>query len=232
MVRHGQASVQSDDYDQLSPTGMAQSRRLGLHWAKQKLLFDQIYFGPRQRHRQTMEAVQAVYKEQRLPWPEPGLLEGLDEHFGQNVILRALPDLMKTDPALRELVARFKKGDRSELRPYLKIFQQVMRSWVRGELKMPDLEAWHEFRVRIHGVLDEIIAAGGGKKKVLAFTSGGPIAASMGRALSIDDEKTLDLSYIVRNATCAEFLFSGNRFSVLTFNAVPHLEDADLITYI
>jgi len=232
MVRHGQASLHSDDYDQLSPKGVEQSRQLGLHWAGQKVLFDQVYFGPRRRHRQTMEAVEKVYKEHHLRWPEPKPLETLDEHFGQHVMLRALPEMMKSDPAVRELVARFKEGDRAQLRQYLHLFQKVTRSWVRGELPMPDLEAWHQFRARIHGALDEIMAAGGGNKKILAFTSGGPIAASMGRALDIDDEKTLELSYIVRNATCAEFLFSQKRFSVLTFNSVPHLEDADLVTYI
>ena len=232
MVRHGQASLHSDDYDQLSSKGVKQSRHLGLHWAEQKLLFDQVYFGPRRRHRQTMDAVAAVYKEHGLPWPKPNLLEGLDEHFGQHVMLRALPEMMKSDPTVRDLVARFKEGDRSELPQYLKLFQKVTRSWVRGELHMPGLEAWHEFRGRIHGALDHLMAAGSGRKKVLAFTSGGPIAASMGRALGIDDEKTLELSYIVRNATCAEFLFSQKRFSVLTFNAVPHLEDDDLVTYI
>ncbi len=232
LVRHGQASLHSEDYDQLSPKGLEQSRHLGRYWAQQKLLFDQVYVGPRRRHRQTMEAVEAVYQERHLPWPEPKLLDGLDEHFGQHVMLRTLPDMMKSDPTVRELVARFKEGDRSQLPQYLKLFQKVTRSWVRGELNMPDLEAWHEFRARIHGALDLITSAGGGKKKVLVFTSGGPIAASMGRALGIDDEKTLELSYIVRNAACAEFLFSQKRFSVLTFNAVPHLENAKLVTYI
>ena len=72
----------------------------------------------------------------------------------------------------------------------------------------------------------------GRKKKVAAFSSGGPVAAAMGAALNLDDEKTLELSWVVRNAAYAEFLFSSGRFSLMTFNAVPHLTDPHSLTFI
>lgn len=62
LVRHGQASFHGDDYDQLSARGMEQSRQLGLHWAELNLIFDHVYVGPRRRHRQTLDAVAAVYR--------------------------------------------------------------------------------------------------------------------------------------------------------------------------
>ena len=80
LVRHAQASFHGDDYDQLSERGMEQSRRLGIHWAELSLSFDHVYVGPRRRHRQTLDAVAAVYRERGLNWPEPVELPELDEH--------------------------------------------------------------------------------------------------------------------------------------------------------
>jgi broad specificity phosphatase PhoE len=232
LVRHGQASFHGDDYDQLSARGMEQSRQLGLYWTGLNLIFDHVYVGPRRRHRQTLDAVAAVYRERGLSWPEPVKLPELDEHCGQDVLSRSLPDLIQRDPAIREMKEKLRKDSPTAQRDYLRLFQKVTRMWVRRELSLHDLEAWHEFRGRVNRGLAKITGAAGSKKKVAAFSSGGPVAAALGFALNLDDEKTLELSWVVRNAACTEFLFSRGRFSLVTFNAVPHLTDAHLLTFI
>jgi broad specificity phosphatase PhoE len=229
LVRHGQASFHGNDYDRLSALGLEQARLLGVHWAELDLIFDTVYFGPLRRHRQTMEAVAAVYRERRRKWPEPIELPGLDEHSGQEVLKRSL-SVLKRDPASGEI--KEKMDARTQQREYLLLFQKVTRMWVRRELTHPDLEAWHEFRGRVQRGLAKITEAAGSKKKIVAFTSGGPVAAALGVALNIEDEKTLELSWVVRNAAYTEFLFSRGRFSLVTFNAVPHLTSSDLITFI
>lgn len=232
LVRHGQASFHADDYDQLSERGVEQARRLGVHWAELNVIFDHAYLGPRRRHRQTLEAVAAVYRERGLDWPEPVALPELDEHFGYDVLTRSLPDLMQRDPAIREMKEKWRKDSDTAQRDYLRLFQKVTRMWVRRELSPPDLEAWHEFRDRVQRGLGKITDGAGSKKKVVAFSSGGPVATAMGFALDLDDEKTLELSWVVRNAAYTEFLFSRGRFSLLAFNAVPHLTDPHLLTFI
>ena len=104
--------------------------------------------------------------------------------------------------------------------------------WVRRELSLSDLEAWHEFRGRVNRGLAAITGGAGSKKKVAAFSSGGPLAAALGFALNLGDEKTLELSWVIRNAAFTEFLLLRNRFSLVTFNAVPHLTDPHLLTFI
>jgi hypothetical protein len=74
--------------------------------------------------------------------------------------------------------------------------------------------------------------AAGSKRKLAAFTSGGTMAAAMGLALNLDDEKTLELMWVVHNAAYTEFLFSRGRFSMMTFNAIPHLTKPHLLTFI
>ena len=50
VVRHGQASFFAENYDQLSPIGETQSRRLGQYWAERNVTFDAVFCGPCQRH--------------------------------------------------------------------------------------------------------------------------------------------------------------------------------------
>jgi broad specificity phosphatase PhoE len=71
-----------------------------------------------------------------------------------------------------------------------------------------------------------------GGKTVAAFTSGGVIAAALGLALNLDDEQIIALSWIVRNASCTELLFSRDRWSLHTFNATPHFARGELLTYV
>ena len=54
LVRHGQASLGADDYDQLSALGAKQSQRLGEHWRAQGLQFDAVITGTLKRHAQTL----------------------------------------------------------------------------------------------------------------------------------------------------------------------------------
>ena len=230
-VRHGQASFHAENYDQLSPRGVEQSRELGLHWARLNLIFDHVYLGPRKRHRQTLDAVAAVYRERGLHWPEPVELPELDEHCGQDVLTRSLPELMQRDPAIREMREKLRRDFDTAQRDYLRLFQKVTRLWVRRELNLPDLEAWHEFRSRVDRGIAKITEAAGSQKKVAVFSSGGPVAAAMGFALKLDDEKTLELSWVVRNAAYTEFLFSRGRFSLVEFNGIPHLTKPHLLTF-
>ncbi|MCP4247678.1 MAG: histidine phosphatase family protein, partial [bacterium] len=65
-----------------------------------------------------------------------------------------------------------------------------------------------------------------------AFTSGGATAAAVGLALGLDDEKVLELSWRVRNGSLTELLFSGDRLTLDTFNATPHLREKRLVTYV
>jgi hypothetical protein len=49
--------------------------------------------------------------------------------------------------------------------------------------------------------------------------------------LNLSHADTLQLTWMSRNASFTEFLSSGERFTLSTFNAHPHLEDESLLTY-
>jgi broad specificity phosphatase PhoE len=66
---------------------------------------------------------------------------------------------------------------------------------------------------------------------VVAFTSGGPIAASVGYSLDLLNARAIEFVWLTRNASFSEFVFSGPRFSMASYNSIPHLDDRDLVTY-
>jgi broad specificity phosphatase PhoE len=232
-VRHGQASFQSSDYDLLSPIGERQSQLLGTYWASGNMVFDHVYVGPRRRHQQTHDAVASVYRERGLSWPDPVVLPELDEYQVLRLIDRQLlPVFMERNPLLRELATDFvEKGDRTSER-FQTFFVRIVRLWVRGELDGVDIEPWTDFRARVETAIEKITEGVCKGKTIVVFTSGGPLAVATGRALGLGDEKTWELSWVVRNAAYAEFFFSDGRFSLSAFNTIPHLNNPDLLTYI
>lgn len=215
LVRHAQASFGSADYDQLSAVGEEQAKRLGAHWAGQGMKFDQVFIGPRLRHRRTAQLVGAAFARAALPWPEAVSLPELDEYAGLEVFRASMPP--------------HPNGSSVDL---LKAFQGAMLRWVRGELMVSGVETWKEFRVRARRGLERMLDSEAQGRLVAAFTSSGPVAAALDLAFGLDDERMLEASWQLRNTAVSEFVFSAPRFSLNIFNALPHLTAADLITHI
>jgi broad specificity phosphatase PhoE len=72
---------------------------------------------------------------------------------------------------------------------------------------------------------------GGRGEQTAIVTSGGPIAVAMQRALNLSPQHALQVSWMSRNCSWSEFLYSGDRFTLSAFNAHPHLDDASMLTY-
>ena len=79
--------------------------------------------------------------------------------------------------------------------------------------------------------LAKFLSAGGRGERVAIFTSGGPIAIAMQRALQLSPESTLKVSWMSRNSSWSEFLFAADRFTLSSFNSHGHLGDPEMLTY-
>jgi broad specificity phosphatase PhoE len=232
LVRHGQASFLADDYDQLSEVGRAQARLLGECWVRRGLAFDEVYTGPRTRQRQTAELVGGAYLRAGAPWPEPVVLPDLDEYDLHGLMSRLAPELARQDPAFAELLARFEQGgdDPSRVRHFQQAFEVLTGHWVAAP-SLTGLETWPAFRERVRRCLRQLLEQPGRGRRLAAFTSGGFIGAAVRQALAAPDRMALELSWRVRNGSLNEFVFAPGRLTLDGFNAVPHLEDAELWTY-
>ena len=106
-----------------------------------------------------------------------------------------------------------------------------MNRWITGELDSPDVESWHTFRARVQRGLRRIIKDGVSGRRVVVFTSGGPIGVAVQIALDAPDRTGLEVNWRVRNCSLTEFVFSGERLSLDSFNGLPHLDDPALWTF-
>jgi broad specificity phosphatase PhoE len=140
---------------------------------------------------------------------------------------------MEKHEDVRALETQFREtGDKSAAaRVYDRMYQRISRMWVAGELDSPDVETWAHFIDRVDRGIAQIRENMGKNSRVVVFTSGGVIAATVRIALDLAPQRTLELSWTARNASYTEFLVSGERFSLSSFNNHPHLEDQDLLTY-
>jgi broad specificity phosphatase PhoE len=218
-VRHGQATTRAfelgnyDGYDHLSPLGERQAHLLGQQWVKDQRCVDVAYVGPRRRHRQTHDVVARVFAEEGRAFPEPRVLPELDE-FQADAFVRFARPSDETAPGF---------GIR---------YRDVIRQWVRGELRVNGVEEWPHFRERVRAGLEQIIADVGLGKTVAVFTSGGTLAATVGFVLRLDDERTLDLAWAVRHTALTELVLRERGAFLRAFNLVHHIPSPDLVTEI
>lgn len=233
LVRHAQASFSEPNYDKLSATGEAQARFLGKFWAGRKLVFDRVCVGPRVRHAGTERIVREEYARCGVPYPEPIVMAEFDEFQGEAVLEKSLPALLETNARVRELHRALQNSSipTERRRDFQRLFETVITMWVHGELAADGVESWEEFGVRVNCGLTSFLSAGSGNECVAIFTSGGPVAVSVQRALSLSPQNTLKVAWMARNCSYSEFLFSGDRFTLSTFNSFPHLDEPGLWTY-
>ena len=213
LVRHGQASFWSAEYDQLSPLGVEQSRLLGAHWGATGQRFARVYTGPRNRQRDTCAAATDAFARaggNRLP--EAVEVLGFDEHHGQAVCAATL------SPAADE-------NDEAARRAYLRRFSATLRDWAMGEVAIAEVESYSLFRHRVQIAMERVRTEVPRGEEAVVFTSGGVIAAAIGGMLRAPDLETFELSARIANASTTEFVSTVSRMSLASFNLVSHVPD-------
>jgi broad specificity phosphatase PhoE len=233
LVRHAQASFHADNYDELSPLGREQARMLGEFWARRSLDFDEVYCGPRVRQRQTAEIVGLAYAMAGRKWPEPETLAELDEYDFGNLLRDLGPDLASRDATFAELLAAYRR-DRdgpNRARSFQKMFEALTMHWATTPRLVAGVESFAAFRERVGRGLRRITQGQGSGRRVVVFTSGGVIGTAVRLALETTDRMALEINWRVRNCSLTEFAFTKDRFTLDSFNGLPHLEDQALRTF-
>lgn len=220
------------DYDRLSAVGETQARLLGEYWAQRGTAFDAVFSGPRKRQVDTAAIAGEAYRKAGMTWPGVEIMMEFDEYSGEAVMERSLPSLVQTDTKIRALRDAFASSPdlAAKHRTFQRLFEAVISRWASGELRVEDIEPWADFTSRVRSGLARL-ASKGGNRRIAVFSSGGPVGITVQRALDLSIEHTLRTAWMARNASLSEFLFSGERFSMSSFNTVPHLDDPSLLTY-
>lgn len=207
LVRHGQASFGSDDYDRLSELGHRQSVRLGEYFVHKGLHFDALIAGSLRRHKETLAGILRGMNRagEHLTW------EGLNEYDSEAVIATVHPD--KLD----------KPNSPEMYRHHFRLLRNGLSQWMAGAASPRGMPSYRDFIAGVVGALDHVRANHVGQK-VLIVSSGGPIATAVGQVLGTPPETTIELNLRIRNTAITEFLFTARRHMLVSYNAVPHLD--------
>ena len=221
LVRHGQASAGSADYDQLSERGREQCLRLGQWLASTGHQFDAIVTGNMRRHRQSLEAIQSAYAQAKLDLPEAEVDPGLDE-FDHHAVFDGFAQKHPSHPAV---LGRQAGG----LMALGAMIHAALSAWSEDSIEgVP--ERWSEFGSRVVGAGDRLAARKTGN--VLVLTSGGVISRMAQASLGSPDRSAIDLNLSLRNSGLCEFHARPYGLALGSWNALPHLHDRrDLWTY-
>ena len=216
LVRHGQASFGADDYDLLSSVGHRQSVRLGEYFAHKGVAFEAAISGTLLRHSQTHAGIckGAGIQLEALSWP------GLNEYDSAAVIAAIHPEkLPRPDTPER-------------YRHHFRLLRNGLTQWMNGAVSPAGMPHYTDFVGGVRAALDHVRTSFSGN--VLLVSSGGPIATAVGHILGAPAEATIEMNMRIRNSALTEFVFNPKRYSLLTFNTLPHLDAphyADWQTY-
>ena len=213
LVRHAQASFGADDYDQLSPLGLAQAQRLGAWLAETGQAPARVVIGPCRRHRQT---AQSCLEAAGLARPMQ-VLDGLDEMDHMELLVRRYPQLPTPD-ALRAALA----GEADPHRAFQKMFMAAVARWMDPAHASDYAVPWQRFRQNVQQAWEQISAKT--DEPVWAFTSGGPIGVLAAAAAGVPDERAFGMVWPLVNAGLTRLRPGHNAPALLSYNTWPHFE--------
>ncbi|MBU6376979.1 MAG: phosphoglycerate mutase family protein [Gammaproteobacteria bacterium] len=214
LIRHGQASFGTADYDRLSALGERQIQHLRDHYVRSAQAIDAIYSGTLRRQRATAEILAATPQARSEVRSQPAF-----DEYDADTLLRVHAEISNTP-----LTALQGAASMPDPRAFQRRLEDTGRAWIAGLLDRPGVETWPQFRQRIAAGLEQLMRDQGRSRQVLVCTSAGAIGAAVGYVLGLDDEAALRLSWSVFNASVTRIRYDGRRCSLEAFNAAPHLE--------
>ena len=214
LVRHGQASFGTDDYDRLSELGTRQSAALGTSWEAGGAVFTDAIAGGMLRHAQTaIAAIDASGLGEEDA--DPGL-SGYDVDARWNEYDHLAVATAFDPGALQKSSKEFQAA-----------LNEAIEVWRRGEGDFA--EPYAVFRDRVMaGFAEAVELASQRGRRVLVFTSGGPIAMVVSHLITGDDSAFQKLNDVVVNSSVTTLMVGATGPRVLTFNDHGHLPAADV----
>ena len=211
LVRHGQASFGTADYDRLSDLGRQQSRWLGEYFAGRSLKFTRVVAGTLRRQRETArELLETMNADVPID-----IHAGLDEYHGEALYAAHTGGRNALD------------HQRGDYRDYWRTMKAAMHAWAAGDLAgVP--ESWTQFGERTRAALT--MAAAGLKRDdcALIVSSGGAISRTMVDILGAPGTIGVEFNLQFRNAGFCELIVAGDaprqEYRLVAFNAIPHLD--------
>jgi len=226
LVRHGQASFGTDNYDQLSATGRDQALELGRYFAALGERIDRIYSGSLRRQTQTAEIIATALDSSTSEFRIEPAFDEYDSDVMLQAFARSLTPEQLADAGWPQL-----KTDRRKFQFFL---ERAARAWVEARIEAEEMTPWRGFHGRIATALETIMRSEGRSKTLLISTSGGVIGTVVAHVLGLSNHTGIELNWAVHNASITRLIYSAEKVSLSMFNGLPHLDRGGLrhlITY-
>ena len=224
LIRHGQASFGSNNYDQLSPIGHQQATVLGQALKARGVQPTLVNSGTMQRHIETAQGSLAAMGCGLVPEQLPGV----NEFDHENVIEVAEPRYADKLAMMSEMAA---SGD--PRRAFQSFFKGAVSRWVSGEYAADYAESWAVFKQRAILALDDIVQRSEPKGTTLVYTSGGTISVICAHLLGLNDHQAFTINWTLTNAGITKVLSGRDGLHLISINEHAHLEAPDprMLTY-
>jgi broad specificity phosphatase PhoE len=213
LVRHGQASWGSEDYDRLSELGHRQSAALGESLASRGVKPDVVVRGSMRRHRETTDAAVAT-----AGWRDD-VVEDADwdefDHLGT-----------------LDGTVLFEHRDGEPYDERVRRFHATIERWSSGEHDRDYRETFPAFQARVRAAFDKTLDGLGPKETAVVFTSGGPVSWLAATLVEGGVPAWRRLSRVVVNSSVTKVHSGRWGTNLVSFNDHSHLEaDRDLLSY-
>ncbi len=231
VVRHGQASLFTDDYDRLSDLGRRQARTLADHWLRHDLQFDAAWSGQLKRQVDTAAEVAAAYAEAGKGFPTPRQSVGLNEYPADEIMATLGAALRQRDERVAKLfrAAESASEGTERYRHFHRLLEAVINCWVRGEHEPDEVPLpWQQWSDGIRSTLLEAMSDARKGAAIALFTSGGVIGVTVQSVLEAPPIKAAELNWRIYNGSVTRYTFSGARVSLDHFNDISHLPSDQL----
>lgn len=207
LVRHAQPDF-AGNYDSVTALGLQQSAWLGQHFSAGSVRFARVISGNLVRQKDTLDS---ILRQVRNP-PDPIVDPRFNEYDAASVLGAFAHE---DDRALR--VA----GDR---RAYFKVVRAALVAWSQQDPATAAGETWHAFGERVSAGVDAACEHLEASARVLIVTSGGVIGRIVAATLGAGPEAAIHLNLQTRNTGVTELIRGRSGARLVSFNAVPHLE--------
>jgi len=222
LIRHGQASAGTENYDRLSPLGAQQSKLLGQHMRDEKPLPAEIWSGSLLRQQQT---AQHFIDGSGLSLPVR-TDERLNEYDHRTIHSLYHPPVAKSDTHPRD--------DKTDLSIDMSFehYSQIILNWSNGDglqdaispqFGGKSVETWVQFKQRcLAAMLD--IARQSEHETIALFTSGGVISVIAAQLEQRHDKDIPLLIWGLDNTSVNTVHLEVENSTLMGLNQVPHLE--------
>ncbi len=219
LVRHGQASFGTDDYDVLSEAGHRQAEIVAASLSDRGYRADRLITGTLRRQRETA----AAFAAHGAPDLE---IEPRWDEFDSEDILRH-----HSDTAVR--LDHRGEGEPPSNRAFQAVLEVAQAEWVSHAEHSPTAQTWPAFSGAVTAAFRDLTSQLTSGETVVVVTSGGAIGALLCDLWDAPPALFPALNRVTVNASVTKLAVGSTGINVISFNDHSHLESVDraLVTY-